>query len=204
MSGTKEKILLFSLRLFAEKGYEAVSVSDIAEKLGVTKGALYKHYKNKRDIFDSIVLRMEELDLERAKTFDVPENAKSDMPEKYEKTPLSNLIDFSRAQFDYWTKEEFPSCFRKMLTLEQFKNDDMKALYQQYLVSGPLGYVTDIFESACIKDADKRAVELYASMFLFYSLYDGAENKIKVSAAFGEYLDSFSEKLIRGEREHDE
>ena len=60
MSNTKESILLAALRLFARDGYEAVSVSQIAGALGMTKGALYKHYKNKRDIFDSILARMEQ------------------------------------------------------------------------------------------------------------------------------------------------
>lgn len=59
MTDTKERILQTALRLFAEDGYEAVSVSTIAGELGMTKGALYKHYKNKQDIFDSIVARME-------------------------------------------------------------------------------------------------------------------------------------------------
>ena len=44
MSKTKEKILLTALRLFAQDGYEAVSMSKIAGELGITKGALYKHY----------------------------------------------------------------------------------------------------------------------------------------------------------------
>ena len=53
MNQTKEKIMQTALHLFARDGYEAVSVSAIAGELGMTKGALYKHYKNKRDIFDS-------------------------------------------------------------------------------------------------------------------------------------------------------
>ena len=44
MSDTRENILLTALRLFAKNGYEAVSVSDIASEIGITKGALYKHY----------------------------------------------------------------------------------------------------------------------------------------------------------------
>ena len=66
MSETKEKILVVALHLFAKDGYEAVSVSKIAEKLGITKGALYKHYENKKDIFDSIVMRMAQSDHEIA------------------------------------------------------------------------------------------------------------------------------------------
>ena len=73
MSNTKENILLTALRLFARDGYEAVSVSQIAGALGMTKGALYKHYKNKRDIFDSILVRMEQMDAEHARRYEVPE-----------------------------------------------------------------------------------------------------------------------------------
>ena len=63
MCTTKEKILLTSLKLFAQDGYEAVSTSKISGELGMAKSALYKHYKNKRDIFDSIINRMDELDM---------------------------------------------------------------------------------------------------------------------------------------------
>ena len=55
-----EKILIVALHLFARDGYEAVSVSQIAGALDMTKGALYRHYKSKRDIFDCIVQRMEQ------------------------------------------------------------------------------------------------------------------------------------------------
>lgn len=59
LKDTKERILESALKLFAAYGYEAVSVSMIAGELGITKGALYRHYKNKRDIFGSILKRME-------------------------------------------------------------------------------------------------------------------------------------------------
>ena len=50
MKTTKEDILLTSLHLFAESGFDAVSTGMIAEQLGITKGALYRHYKNKQEI----------------------------------------------------------------------------------------------------------------------------------------------------------
>ena len=78
MTDTKEKILETALKLFAKDGYEAVSVSDIADELGITKGALYKHYKNKRDIFDSILARMEQNDANQATEHDMPETSLSE------------------------------------------------------------------------------------------------------------------------------
>ena len=55
MRNRKEEILTVALHLFARDGYEAVSVSQIAGELDMTKGALYRHYKSKRDIFDCIL-----------------------------------------------------------------------------------------------------------------------------------------------------
>ncbi len=100
---TKERILLNALRLFARDGYEAVSVSSIAAELGITKGALYRHYQSKRDIFDHILARMEQRDAERAGEFGVPEGTKDEMEEKYKNTAVAALIGYSKAQFEYWT-----------------------------------------------------------------------------------------------------
>ena len=55
---TKERILSEALTLFAQKGYEAVSVEEIAAAVGIKAPSLYKHYKGKRDIFDHIVTHM--------------------------------------------------------------------------------------------------------------------------------------------------
>lgn len=48
--GKKEDILKASLALFAAKGYDAVSVRDIAKAAGVSEAALYKHFKSKEDM----------------------------------------------------------------------------------------------------------------------------------------------------------
>ena len=66
MADTKERILTIALQLFSREGYEAVSMRMIADALGITKGALYKHYESKRDIFDHIVARMRQADAQRA------------------------------------------------------------------------------------------------------------------------------------------
>lgn len=71
--GTKERILEAALELFAEKGYLGASMSDIANRLGITKGALYKHYTGKQEILDSIVERMNQMDYERAQECEMPE-----------------------------------------------------------------------------------------------------------------------------------
>lgn len=69
MADTKERILTIALQLFSREGYEAVSMRMIADALGITKGALYKHYESKRDIFDHIVARMRQADAQRAQEY---------------------------------------------------------------------------------------------------------------------------------------
>lgn len=199
MSDTKEAILMTALRLFAQDGYEAVSVSQIAGALDMSKGALYKHYQNKRDIFDHIVARMEERDAERAGSFELPEGTLEQMKEKYQKVSLEKFFKYCKAQFAYWTEDEFAASFRKMLTLEQFRSEEMQALYQQYLVSGPAGYVRDLFWESGISNPREKAVHLYATMFFFYSMYDGAEDKKKMKQELEKMLDGQMKKLYENE-----
>ena len=59
----KERILEEALQLFSQNGYTGTSMNDIATKLGVTKAALYKHYKSKQEILDSIVEKASEYGL---------------------------------------------------------------------------------------------------------------------------------------------
>ena len=153
---TKEDILIVALHLFARDGYEAVSVSQIAGELGMTKGALY----------------------------DMPADKKENEPEQYEEISTDNFMEYSKSMFSYWTENDFASSFRKMLTLEQFRNEEMQALYQQYLVSGPAEYVKDMFESIGVVEADKKATMFYSVMFFYYSLYDGAKDKKRIKEQF--------------------
>jgi AcrR family transcriptional regulator len=48
--GTKERILEASLRLFSEKGIRETTIKDIAKEVGITEGAIYRHFATKEDI----------------------------------------------------------------------------------------------------------------------------------------------------------
>ena len=195
MGNRKEEILIVALHLFARDGYEAVSVSQIAGELDMTKGALYRHYKSKRDIFDCIVQRMEQQDGEQAVEYDMPEEEKEKMPEQYENVSLDDLVEYSKSMFEYWTEDDFASSFRKMLTIEQFRSEEMQNLYQQYLVAGPASYVKDLFESIGITNAKDKAAGFYAVMYFYYSMYDGAEDKQNVKDEFVSAIKSLVQEL---------
>ena len=184
MADTEEKILMTALRLFARDGYEAVSVRTIAEELGMTKGALYRHYKNKRDIFNSIVERMIRIDGERAHAHQMPAEKYDTMPDAYENATVENIQKYTIEQFKFWTEDEFASHFRKMLTLEQYRNAEMAQLYSDCIVAGPVAYMEDLFrelvKKGVLKEEDPRqlATEFYAPFFLLVNMFDSAEESV--------------------------
>ena len=198
MGDTREKILRKALELFAARGYEATSVSDIAGALGMTKGALYRHYDSKRAIFDSILRRMEQGDAEKARDHELPEEPAAADAAAYETATVEDIVEFSKAMFRYWTRDPFAAPFRRMLTVEQYRSAEMAGLCQQYLAAGPMGYVADLFRGLGLPDAERRAAEFYGPMFLLYSVYDGAEDKQAVTALLDEYLDSAKQNLMGG------
>ena len=194
---TKEKILEEALKLFAQSGYMGTSMNDIASKLGVTKAALYKHYKGKQEILDSIIDKMNELDMERIKQYEMPEGEMSKVIAEYKETAFDKIKQFTKVQFLHWTEEEFPCCFRKMLTLEQYREPQMAQLYQNYLASGPLTYIEVLF-SGMLEDAERArqmALDFYGPIFLLYSIYDGANDKSQVLKLLDEHMDHFSGEM---------
>ena len=173
MKTSKENMLLVALRLFAQKGYEATSIFDIAQELQITKGAIYKHFKNKQDILDAIISKMEENDQRFAEQFIMPIHVLSlEELEAYQKVTMKQVIDFSLEMFTYWTEDEFASLFRKMLTIEQYHDKKMNLLYQNYLGDGPYQYILDIFKTMELKDYEEKSLIFYGPMFSLYSLSD--------------------------------
>ncbi len=52
---TKEKLINTAFREFLETGFEESRLEDIASKAGVTRGALYWHFKDKKDLLESMI-----------------------------------------------------------------------------------------------------------------------------------------------------
>lgn len=194
---TKERILEEALRLFSQSGYMGTSMNDIAAKLGVSKAALYKHYTSKQEILDSIVEKMNRMDAERIRKYNMPEGRMEEIIAEYKDTAFDKIKQFTKVQFLHWTEEEFPCCFRKMLTLEQYRNPEMAKLYQNYLAEGPLSYITAIFEgfSNHGEDARQLALDFYGPIFFLYSIYDGTEDKERVVELVDRHVERFADML---------
>ena len=196
---TKDRITEAALQLFSEKGYLGASLSDIAKQVGISKAALYKHFASKQEILDCIVARMDELDSERSQRFSMPGNELGSIA-AYKEIPVEKIRAYSKAQFLHWTEEEFPSRFRKMLTLEQYRDSGMAGLYQKYLAGGPIEYMASVFADITgSKDAALHlTLEFYGPMFLLYGLSDGGMSKARAMELLDDHVNRFIDRMEAG------
>lgn len=184
MTSTKDNILNVALHLFAQNGFGAVSTSQIAAALSITKGALYRHFESKQAIFDAILLKMEQKNSAPSDENIIPVKSIGKTPKTNQKVTLEDVFRASLEMFSFWTEDDFASSFRKILTIEQYKTEKMKELYAQYLSSGPVSYVSDIFRTLKIKDPYVQASRFYSVVFMYYALYDSADDKALVKKQF--------------------
>ncbi len=178
MRKTKELILQTALRLFSQKGFEGVSVRDMAGELELTAPALYVHFKNKQEILEAILMRMEERDAELSSQDSVPSMSFEKAPEAYIHVEMSRLEAFTLDIFRYWTEDEFAVCFRHLLTIEQYRDERFAALFQQYLGRGVIQYLEDIFRlNFPCGDSHQMALAYFAPIPFFMGQYDVTTTK---------------------------
>ena len=137
---TKQRILDEALTLFSEKGYANVFVGDIAERVGIKAPSLYKHYKNKRAIFDAIVELMNTRFAEQAKALNISGTDAAADSKIYRDMSEENLLVLGRQLFLYYLHDDYNRKFRKMLTLEQFHDKELAKVYSKLYVDDPLSY----------------------------------------------------------------
>ena len=142
---TKQKILLESLRLFSQRGYDAVSVEQIAAAVGIKAPSLYKHYKKKQDIFDAIFEETAKRYEAFTDTISVHvQNSEQDII-MFEQITDDDLVEKVRSLISYSLHDEYISQFRKMMTIEQFRSQELSELYSQRYVRQIHNYHKNLF-----------------------------------------------------------
>ena len=137
---TKQRILDEALTLFSEKGYANVYVNDIAEKVGIKAPSLYKHYKSKQAIFDAIIDEMNHRFEEQAQSLSINGTDPSKDAKVYEHMDEDHLVQLGNNLFLYYLHDSYTKRFRKMLTLEQFKDKELARVYSRQYFDNPLSY----------------------------------------------------------------
>lgn len=144
---TGEKILDKALELFSTKGYDSVSVGEIAKAVGIKAPSLYNHFPSKQAIFDAIVdstAAKYEADTDKINIH--VQDVKRDIP-IFTETTEEALFEKVRQIFEYSLHNDTVSRFRRMMTIEQFRSPELAALYSKRYVERILNYHADIFRA---------------------------------------------------------
>ena len=155
---TRQKILDKALELFAAKGYDSVSVGEIAQAVGIKAPSLYNHFPSKQAIFDAILestAAQYEADTDQINIH--VQNAAQDIPVFTEIT-ADALFEKVRQIFEYSLHNETISRFRRMMTIEQFRSPELAALFSRRYVERVVDYHAGIFR-ALIAAGEIRAAD---------------------------------------------
>lgn len=130
-SVSKQKIIDEALRLFSENGYEATSISRIAEAVGIRKASLYSHFKSKQEILDTIVKQLIEQYEEISLFANTDWENEKESHKEYIYYTEEDIIQMIRGQYELILKNPMFVMARKMMTVEQFRNYELRELYNR-------------------------------------------------------------------------
>ena len=140
---TKQEILNAALDLFSVQGFEATSISQIANAVGIRKASLYSHFENKQAILVAIVKEVLERYAEHSIFALANWNDPDFTKDKQDMTPDA-AVQMIQGQLRYILHDPAISRARKMLTIEQFQNADLAKLQTRQNYEDVLRYFTGL------------------------------------------------------------
>ena len=117
---TKQRILDAALELFSTQGFEATSIAQIADAVGVRKASLYSHFDSKQDILDRLIESIME---------DYTKHSVRSLADRIgDELDPDGVVQLVTEQIRYTVHDEHVSRARKMLTIEQYRNSQLAEL----------------------------------------------------------------------------
>ena len=134
--GTKEKIMAAALDMFSQNGYAGTNIRELAGSLGMGKSSMYRHFESKEEIWNALLDRMIAY-----------YEARFGSPEHLPPVPdsLEALVAMTMRMVDFTVHDETVVKTRKMLTIEQFRDERARDLATKHFLTGLQDMFTPIF-----------------------------------------------------------
>lgn len=136
-NSTKNRILDEALIMFAENGYKGTNLRDLAARLGLSKSALYKHYKSKEDIWSCLLDRMESY-------YALHFGSESNLPPQ--PGSCEELLSITMGMLRFTVSDSKIILTRKLLLTEQFHDERVKKLATKHFLEGTQKIFAKVFE----------------------------------------------------------
>ena len=191
---TKQEILDAALELFSVKGYEATSLSTIADAVGIRKASLYSHFENKQAILDALVKDV----------LDAYGNhsifARTDWDKDSGDLPMTPAaaVQMIQGQIRYILHDPAISRARRMLVIEQFQNRSLAQLQTKQNYTDVLNYFTGLMKQLIRQDVLREddpeimAAQLCLPISVWINLCDREpEREVEVMALIEKHIRQF-------------
>ena len=183
---TKERIADEALTLFAAKGFRGTTVKDIADAVGIKDASLYKHFKSKKEILNTIV---EEAYVHMGNMSDslgIPsgDGSLEDAAEFFRGINRETIITLGKEVFKFYLTDGYMSRFWKLANLEQYNNRDFYELYRRLFTEEGIEYQKNLFAEMIRMGAFREgnpevmAYNFYSPIFLLLHRYAGSEGEL--------------------------
>lgn len=202
MKKTKEIIVEQALELFSTRGYDSVSVQEIAIAVGIKAPSLYKHFRSKQEMFEAILETGNERFRSQAAQLDLDGGEAQRDSLRYQEMNTDQLVELGKELFLYFLHEPIISKTRRMLSLEQYKNPELGKLFSQRYIDEPLEYQSELFSFLCKGEpsslcTDVMALQFYAPIYLMLVLCDvHPEREEEALKKIEEHIRRFSLQMV--------
>ena len=176
---TKERIIDEALTLFSVKGFKGTSVKNIADAVGIKDSSLYKHFKSKREIFDTIVAKVGEKMQALSENVGIPtEENLEEAVAYYGKLSEKQLQELSKKIFLFYLEDDFMSRFWRMANMEQYQNSEISEIFRKIYLEDSIVYQSRLFEEMIkqgyffASSPEVIAMNFYTPIFFLLSKYN--------------------------------
>ena len=135
---TKERILGAALDMFSRNGYTGTNIRELAASLGIVKSGLYKHFESKEEIWNTLLDAMIAYYGERF-------GSREHLP--CAPDSLEGLVALTMQMTDLTIHDEKIIKTRKLLTIEQFRDERARDLATKHFLTGLRDMFTPVFQS---------------------------------------------------------
>ena len=143
---TRDKIMDVALHMFSERGYEAVSIRDICGEVGIKESTLYYHFKNKKDILDSLINNFREhIDSLLVHVDEIGGAPDKNIKTKTKKDKETGIQVMDSYMMDSYLFDPFCNLMLRLMMIEQFHNEEIRALYEKTLFTDPYEIQLSVF-----------------------------------------------------------
>ena len=196
---TKQEILEAAIDLFSTQGFEATSVSQIADAVGIRKASLYSHFASKQEILESLMTQVLE-QYNKHSIFIHTDWDNAAFAEAKQNLSAEEVEQLAFTQIRYILHDPLVSKARKMLTIEQFRNAQMAELQTKQNYTSVMKYFTNLMrffiQRGKLKDGDAEimAAQLCLPVSVWINLCDREpEREDEVIELVGRHIRQFFE-----------